>query len=233
MRHLRVVVLAILVGALVATAAPAVAATSSSAGARADGSTTATTAAKRKRCRKGYVRKRVRGKVRCVKRKRRAGSQQTPAPGPGPTGAPAPGPTPPPGPGPAPGPTTVDGKDQFNQLITGARLYRVYANTTSTGSTQGNDAYSFCPGGVLNYYGEYIGHVSSSTTRWSGTWSVERAAATADGAVVEALVNYTTNSSEVPPGQVIVRVYRDSQQAFIGNSEGSTEYQRQPGQGNC
>ena len=66
---------------------------------------------------------------------------------------------------------------EFTRLMTGSKWYRVYANTTSTGSTQGNDTIHFCSDGQTSQrHEEYIGHVSSSVEDSSGTWKVDKAA---------------------------------------------------------
>jgi hypothetical protein len=202
----------------------------------ASGAPPAATAAAKKKCKKGFVKR----KGKCVKRKK------TPAP----PVAPA-APTPPAAPTAPAAPVTpaapatpsnglpANGSPEaaalFTQLLSGSALKRVTASTGAYSSTQSNTTYSFCASGTLRYYSEYIGTVSSSITRWSGTWKVDTAGYSPDGNIGEAIISYTTDGSAdaPPPGRTIVRIQAKGP-AYMGSSASDAlEYSYVKGGASC
>ena len=202
-------VVALLTLALLPAAPAAATATSGDAGSAA--TATATAAAKKKKCKKGYERKRVRrnGKrvVRCVKKKRRAGSQGQQQQTQNPPGDPA---------------------ATWRSLVAGASFTHATYNATSGGSSK--TVFNFCAdGGSFTYYYEFVGSVYNEAKNRNGTYTLSKAVAGSDGAgqYVDGLIDYQSNIEEQPSGQAVVRVYPGNPSlAYINSGDGATEFGR-------
>ena len=176
-----------------------------------DATSTATAAAKKKKCKKGYERKRVRrnGKrvVRCVKKKRRAGSQGQQQQTQNPPGDPA---------------------ATWRSLVAGASFTHSTYNATSGGSSK--TVFNFCAdGGSFTYYYEFVGSVYNEAKNRNGTYTLSKAVAGSDGAgpYVDGLIDYQSNIEEQPSGQAVVRVYPgNASLAYINSGDGATQVAR-------
>ena len=208
MRRFTVVLLTL---ALLPTAPAAFAKTST------EGPSPATAAAKKKKCKKGYERKRVRrnGKrvVRCVRKRARAQTPQNPGSGTTPQ---------------QPAGGIADPAATWRSMVSGASFTYSTYNATSGGSSK--TVFNFCGDGAsFTYYYEFVGSVYNEAKSRNGTYTLSKAEAGADGAgqFVDGLIDYQSNIEEKPSGQAVVRVYPGNPSlGYINSGDGATEFSR-------
>ena len=192
--RLRLVLIASFILALAAPpGATAAGSSSASASASASSASSASTAAKKRKCRPGYVAKKVRrGKGRKARRVRRCVrrrapvSKQQPAPAPAPAPSPAaPGPAPPPEPVNHVEPVRDDAR--FAEALANSYFYRTYS--------PGNDAtheekYDFCPTALHHYY-EGIAYIYQAR----GPWTVIEGSINTAGDKAKGIIEYTQQTA--------------------------------------
>jgi hypothetical protein len=201
-----------------------------------------------KRCPKGQVKRTVNKRVRCVRRTPAPPRPQTPQQPQQPQTPQQPQPQTPQQPQAPPQepqqpqtppqqpqtpPHQADPVGEFRRRLAGSRLVRF--STSNTGS-QGNYRYMFCADGQsFGYYDEYMSADSGMNyiTQYGGTYTIDQAGFNADGTIGEALLSFTTNSTEKPQYKMIIRLVADNQAFTTEDGKTIHEWGRAPGQAGC